>query len=87
MGNTSYKALLKDYKNYTHSKEALAVFLTRNYVDKLETRSKWIDVVSYDSWGGAIYDKILLNYFVIELFTREINPTYPKEETIQDKNE
>lgn len=86
MENTIYKELLKDYNNYSHSEEAVVVYLVRNYVDKLETKSKWIDVVDYHAWGIR-GEKRAFNYFIIELFHREINPTYPNEKEYLNKNE
>lgn len=91
MESSNYKALLKDYNNYSHSDEAVVVYIVRNYVDKLETKSKWIDVIDFDAWAinrewgnnreweSNEKKKKSFNYFVIELFKREINPIYPNE--------
>lgn len=97
MGNERYKILLKDYQDYVHSDEALIVYLVRKYVDKIETKSMWIDVINFDAWAinkkwginreweSNDKKKKSFNYFVIELFKRKINPIYPNEKEYSEK--
>jgi hypothetical protein len=76
MQNDKYKELLKRYLEYTWSAESKAVFLVRNFVTQINTKTKWIDVVDSNNW---VHKSGLtgFNYLVIEIFDRKIKPIYP----------
>lgn len=77
MGKYDDKIVLEQYFNYLKSEEATIVFITKNLIDRLNTKKKWIDVVDFDTYGSK-GDKIALNYMIVELFVRKIYPKYPK---------
>lgn len=52
------------FNEYNSSGEAVAVHIVRDIVDNIDTRGKWIDVVSMDTYGAYNRDhiKIQLDY-------------------------
>lgn len=77
MLDKKYMILLKQYSEYISSEESIAVFLVRYYVDKLDTKTKWIDVVSSDYWDHKS-GLTGFNYLIVEIFDRKVQPIYPK---------
>lgn len=68
-----------EYIQYLERGESAAVFIVRDFVKALNTKSMWIDVsiISRNSKSNIFND---FNFIVVELFNRKINPTYPKKE-------
>ena len=77
MENYNNEDVLAQYFDYMKSEEATVVFIVKNLIADVDTNRKWIDVVSFDSYGTR-GDKIAFNYIVIELFDRKMFPKYPK---------
>lgn len=76
--------VFNDYLDYLESEEATIVFITKNLVNSVDTKKKWIDVVEFDCWGIR-GKKYAFNYFIVELFERKIWPKFPKGATIEMK--
>lgn len=73
-----------DYIRYVESGESAAVFVVRDVVKAVNTRGKWIDIVSLsahiqdeDGWA--------FNWIVAELFPRKTQPDYSRCITDEDK--
>lgn len=64
------------FNEYNSSGEAVAVHIVRDIVDNIDTRGKWIDVVSMDTYGAYNRDHIKFNWIIIELFPRITHPKY-----------
>lgn len=64
------------FNEYNSSGEAVAVHIVRDIVDNIDTRGKWIDVVSMDTYGAYNCDHIKFNWIIIELFPRITHPKY-----------
>lgn len=68
-----------EYISYVERGDSAAVFITRDIVNSIDTRKKWIDVVEinafdyYDEEDNARKD---FNYFIVELFPRITTPDY-----------
>lgn len=84
MGPYNEKMVLKEYFDYAKSEEATIVYITKNLVDSLNTKNKWIDVVSFDRYSSK-GGKFAFNYMIVELFERKIQPNYPKSASINIK--
>ena len=56
-----------EYENYIGTGRSLAAFITRNFVDALDTTGKWIDVLSIDKTAQT---------FTVELFPQNMLPAY-----------
>lgn len=89
------EALLKQYRDYAKSYEATIVFIVRDST-KIDTTDKWIDVISFDSYGEKCikYNKeykycekeaFLFNYIMVELFDKKMHPKYPKDASVELK--
>ena len=72
----NYKELVDKYEDYLKSSEALAVYLVKSYVHQVDTRNKWIDVVSSNTWDHRS-NKMAFNYLIVEIFDRKKHPIYP----------
>lgn len=73
-----------DYIRYVESGESAAVFVVRDVVKAVDTRGKWIDIVSLsahiqdeDGWA--------FNWIVAELFPHKTQPDYSRCITDEDK--
>ena len=65
------------YENYIGSGEAEAVWIVKDVVKKINTKGKWIDVISlntYEKKGAK--GKTAYNWIIVELFPRTIHPKY-----------
>lgn len=68
-----------EYISYIASGESAAVFVVRDIVSSIDTKGKWIDVISlntYEKSGAG--DRKAFNWIIVELFPRKINPKYDK---------
>lgn len=68
-----------DYISYIESGESAAVFIVRDIVNSVNTKGKWVDVVSLNTYHkkGA-GDRIAFNWIIVELFPRKMKPQYDK---------
>ena len=72
------------YIAYVESGESAAVFVARDIAKDLDTRGKWIDIVSHDGHKNSD-NKWIFKTIRIELFPRKTNPVYPKNASEYDK--
>ena len=73
-----YESLKDKYGLYLRSNEAAAVYFVKNFVSNLDTKDKWIDIISSEKYPN--YDnKPAFKNVKIELFERKIKPKYPKD--------
>lgn len=71
-----YKRFNDDlYDMYNTSGEATAVHIVRDIVKNINTKSKWIDVVSMDT-DCSSYSNFDFNWIIVELFPRMTRPQY-----------
>jgi hypothetical protein len=64
-----------EYINYIESGESAAVFIVRDIVNSINTKGKWIDIVSMDGYKND-NDQWEFESFEIELFPRKTTPNY-----------
>jgi hypothetical protein len=76
MIENNYRVLVDKYEDYLKSTEALAVYLVKAYVKQIDTRNKWVDIVSSNTYHKS--DKTAFNYLIVEIFDRKTHPVYPK---------
>ena len=71
-----------EYISYVKSGEAAAVFIVRDLVKSIETKDKWVDVISLNTYckKGA-EDRKAFNWIIVELFTRKLQPKYDKNDS------
>lgn len=69
----------KEYMDYINSGESMAVYIVRDMVKAVDTRGKWIDVISLSMYYKK--EKPNFNWIVVELFPRKIHPQYEKNAT------
>lgn len=71
-----YKRFNDDlYDMYNTSGEATAVHIVRDIVKNINTKSKWIDVVSMDT-DCSSYSNFDFNWIIVELFPKMTRPQY-----------
>ena len=73
-----------DYIRYVESGESAAVFVVRDVVKAVDTRGKWVDIVSMSS-NLQDKDGWDFNWIVAEIFPRKINPDYSECKTVDEK--
>lgn len=75
-----------DYISYIESGESAAVFIVRDIVTSIDTKGKWVDVVSFNTYykKGAGNRKAF-NWIIVELFPRKIIPKYDKADSAYNK--
>ena len=68
-----------EYISYIDSGESEAVFIVRDIVNSIDTKGKWIDVISLNTYykRGAGY-RMAFNWIIVELFPRKMQPKYYK---------
>lgn len=68
-----------EYISYVESGESAAVFIVRDLVKSIETKGKWVDVISLNTYykKGA-GDRKAFNWIIVELFPRKLQPKYDK---------
>lgn len=72
----------KGYADYAHSDEALAVYIVRDIVKKVNTKGFWINVLCHSATNNSIEvlnkkDNVTLMYIDCELYPRLTKPVYP----------
>ncbi|MBD5096000.1 MAG: hypothetical protein HDT40_03165 [Lachnospiraceae bacterium] len=75
-----------DYISYIESGESAAVFIVRDIVNTIDTKNKWIDVISlntYDKKGA--WNRKAFNWIIVELFPRKLKPEYDKSDSDHNK--
>ena len=75
-----------EYISYIESGESAAVFIVRDIVNSIDTSGKWIDVISLNTYykSGAD-DRKAFNWIIVELFPRNIKPSYDKKDPSHNK--
>lgn len=63
------------FDTYNTSGEATAVHIVRDIVKNINTKNKWIDVVSMDTDCSSYFD-FDFNWIIVELFPRKTRPQY-----------
>ena len=74
-----------DYISYVENGESAAVFITRDIVKSINTKGKWVDVISIDGQINEDY-KWDFKSFSVELFPRKTRPIYPPNASNEEKN-
>jgi len=75
----SGELLKEEYLRYLKSDEAAAVYFVKNLVSSIETKGKWIHVISCDRYLDHDQDnKPKFRNLTIELFERKVKPKYPQ---------
>lgn len=78
MTKNKYDLLKDEYSRYSKTDEAAAVFFVKKLVFTIDTKGKWIDVISSERYD--CYDnKPAFKNVKIELFERKIKPKYPRD--------
>lgn len=73
-----------EYIIYVESGESAAVFITRELATAIDTKGKWIDVLSVNGEQNA-FGQWDFKEFTVEIFPRKIHPVYPKYISDADK--
>lgn len=68
----------EDFEMYNKSGEATAVHIVRDIVRSINTREKWVDVVSMSENGYCFDDIRNFDWLIVELFPRLTRPSYKK---------
>lgn len=75
-----------DYISYIESGESAAVFIVRDIVTSIDTKGKWVDVVSFNTYyKKGVGNRKAYNWIIVELFPRKIIPKYDKEDFAYNK--
>lgn len=75
-----------EYISYIESGESAAVFIVRDIVNSIDTRGKWIDVISLNTYYKSGADgRKAFNWIIVELFPRNIKPHYDKKDPLHNK--
>lgn len=85
--NTSKKERMKydaEYISYVESGESSAVFITRDIVKSINTKGRWVDIISAD---GQLNKNGRWDFksFSVELFPRKTHPVYPSDASDEEK--
>ena len=75
-----------EYISYIESGESAAVFIVRDIVNSIDTKGKWVDVISLNTYykRGA-GDRMAFNWIIVELFPRKIQPKYDKNDSAHNR--
>ncbi|MCM1212458.1 MAG: hypothetical protein NC318_12740 [Blautia sp.] len=75
-----------DYISYIESGESAAVFIVRDIVNSVDTKGKWIDVISLNTYAkkGAGSRKAF-NWIIVEIFPRKMTPKYDSQDLAHNK--
>ncbi len=75
-----------DYISYIESGESAAVFIVRDIVNSVDTKGKWIDVISLNTYykKGAGNRKAF-NWIIVEIFPRKMIPKYDSQDSAYNK--
>lgn len=75
-----------EYISYIESGESAAVFIVRDIVNSIDTKGKWVDVISLNTYykRGA-GDIMAFNWIIVELFPRKMQPKYDKNDSAHNR--
>lgn len=75
-----------EYISYIESGESAAVFIVRDIVNSVDTKGKWVDVISLNTYykRGAS-DRMAFNWIIVELFPRKMQPKYDKNDSAHNR--
>lgn len=75
-----------EYISYIESGESAAVFIVRDIVNSIDTKGKWVDVISLNTYykRGA-GDRKAFNWIIVELFPRKMQPKYDKNDSAHNR--
>lgn len=75
-----------EYISYIEGGESAAVFIVRDIVNSIDTKGKWVDVISLNTYykRGA-GDRMAFNWIIVELFPRKIQPKYDKNDSAHNR--
>lgn len=75
-----------EYISYIESGESAAVFIVRDIVNSIDTKGKWIDVISLNTYyKRGVRDRIAFNWIIVELFPRKMQPKYDKNDSAHNR--
>ena len=75
-----------EYISYIESGESAAVFIVRDIVNSIDTKGKWVDVISLNTYykRGA-GDRMAFNWIIVELFPRKMQAKYDKNDSAHNR--
>lgn len=75
-----------EYISYIESGESAAVFIVRDIVNSIDTKGKWVDVISFNTYykRGA-GNRRAFNWIIVELFPRKMQPKYDKNDSAHNR--
>ena len=75
-----------DYISYVENGESAAVFIVRDIVNSINTKGKWVDVISLSTYfkKGA-GDRHAFNWIIAELFPRKMTPEYDNRDSERNR--
>lgn len=75
-----------EYISYIEGGESAAVFIVRDIVNSIDTKGKWVDVISLNTYykrGSG--DRMAFNWIIVELFPRKMQPKYDKNDSAHNR--
>lgn len=74
------------YIRYVKNGESAAVFIVRDIVNSINTKGKWVDVISLSTYfkKGA-EDRHAFNWIIVELFPRKMTPEYDNRDSERNR--
>ena len=75
-----------EYISYIEGGESAAVFIVRDIVNSIDTKGKWVDVISLNTYykRGA-GDRMAFNWIIVELFPRKMQPKDDKNDSAHNR--
>ena len=76
-----------EYISYVESGESAAVFIVRDIVNSINTKGKWVDIISFSTYSkkGA-EDRHAFNWIIAELFPRKMTPKYDSRDVAHNRS-
>ena len=75
-----------EYISYIESGESAAVFIVRDIVNSIDTKGKWVDVISFNTYyKRGPGDRMAFNWIIVELFPRKMQPKYDKNDSAHNR--
>lgn len=75
-----------EYISYIESGESAAVFIVRDIVNSIDTKGKWVDVISLNTYyKRGTGDRMAFNWIIVELFPRKMQPKYDKTDSAHNR--
>ena len=75
-----------EYISYIESGESAAVFIVRDIVNSIDTKGKWVDVISLNTYyKRGTGDRRAFNWIIVELFPRKMQPKYDKNDSAHNR--